>query len=329
MATPFFAKLRRRFPAAFIACLCRRSVSDIYLGNETIDRLILLPEKGLLGQGIFKAARQIRKNNFDLAISLPNSFSAALIFFWARIPVRLGYATDHRLWLLTKALPYLPDGKIVHQSVIYTNLLSVFGKSDQITDAPVLPVDHQTKQAIELLLQVHNLANADNLAIVVPGSRAPARRWMPERYAELGDRLVTEYDHRVIFVGDVSDRPTVKTIRELMRCHAFDFSGKTSLKGLAELCARARVFLGNDSGAAHIAAAVGTPVLVLTGPGDPAQIAPLTAQKHIFFKRIPCSPCRKNICVRKDNLQECLKLISVDEVCSVLQQLLIRQPQSV
>lgn len=313
MSLPFFAQLRDIFLYAEISCLVKSHLAELYQHQPFISRVIPLAERANRLAVIFKTSQEIRRKKFDLAICLPNSFSSAMIFFLAGIPRRVGYAAEGRGLLLTDRFPYLPDKKMIHQSEIYTNLLRAFGFQSDSDYLPVLTAPPSVQKEVDRLFEKHRFTQKQRLAVIAPGSRAPARQWFPNRFAKLADRLIAE-GQTVLFVGGPADVPTAVEVKAKMKQKPIDLSGQTSLLGLAEVCRRSRVFIGNDSGAAHVAAAAGTHVVVITGPGDPEQITPLTNRKTVLFHKIFCSHCRKNHCWRSDLPQECLRLISVDEV---------------
>jgi ADP-heptose:LPS heptosyltransferase len=153
-----------------------------------------------------------------------------------------------------------------------------------------------------------------NLVCLAPGSVGPAKRWFADRFAEVVKKLVREKNVRVVLVGAPHDRPGCEEVAHLSDAPTVNLAGETSLSELYFLFQKSRLFLGNDSGAGHLAAAAGIPVVVLAGAGDPDEIAPWTETKTVLFKKIFCSPCYRPACRRVDHPLECMDVISTDEV---------------
>ena len=320
MATPFFTSLRKVFPEAAITCLCRPMVADIYRFHPDINRVLELDESsGRSGWHAIRGnAARLKPERFDVAISLPNSLSSALMFFLAGIPKRIGYRADWRRVLLTKSMPFPKKGRRPHRVEYYLRLL------DLLADNPVY--DRQLKlipgeEAAGLVageLVKSGLDESSIFVTIAPGAAQPNKMWMPERFAELVRRLA-DRNVQVVFVGG----PKEKELAEHVALQA-DVDGLKNMVGAgpllftAELIRRSAVFVGNDSGLAHVAAAVGTPAIVLSGPGDPTEVAPYADNAVTLAEDLFCKPCYKNYCWRKDKPLECLELIGVDRVYSAV-----------
>ena len=124
------------------------------------------------------------------------------------------------------------------------------------------------------------------------GAKASARRWPPERFAAVADELAEQSGGQIVLTGSEADAPATSAVRGHMRERALDLTGKTSLGGLAAVIERMRLFIGNDSGPAHLAEAMGTPSVTLFGPADPRRWAPLDQVTHRVVRRpVACSPC--------------------------------------
>lgn len=158
---------------------------------------------------------------------------------------------------------------------------------DDTLEFPVLEADRA--EASALLRD-----SADDMPIIGihAGAKAPSRRWPPERFAILADTLVERFGARIVLTGTAEDAPIALAVRSHMRHTPLDLAAKTSLGGLAAVIERMRLFIGNDSGPAHLAEAVGTPSLTLFGPTDPGRWAPLDQQAHRIVRQpVACSPC--------------------------------------
>ena len=145
-----------------------------------------------------------------------------------------------------------------------------------------------------------------------PGARPPARRWPPARFAAVADALARRHGAQVVLTGGPGEEETTAAVARAMATAQLDAAGRTSLGGLAALIARLDLFIGNDTGPAHLAEAVGTPSVRLFGPADPLRWAPLDLQRHAVVRRpVPCSPCLHWECPID---HRCLRLIEPADV---------------
>jgi ADP-heptose:LPS heptosyltransferase len=128
-------------------------------------------------------------------------------------------------------------------------------------------------------------------AVIHPGSQLPSRRWPPERFAEVADELARR-GHDIVVTGVESEGPVVEKVKSAMRHSAVDLCGRTRLGGLAALIARARLLVCNDTGVSHLAAALGTPSVVIACGSDPERWAPLNRELHrVLAHEVECRPC--------------------------------------
>jgi len=320
MATPFFTSLRKTFPQAEITCFCRPMVADIFRCNDAINRVMELDLTD--GRSRWKPttvnAARLRREQFDLAIALPNSLSSALIFFLARISERIGYRGDWRRAFLTRSVSFPKKGRRPHRVECYLRLLEL------ISDTPIFdrqlefPFSEEAAAEVAATLEKHSAQSAAPFVAVAPGAAQPNKMWMPERFAQLA-RLLSEEGVAVLIIGSPAEKELADRVTELSGVNDLtNLAGAGSLLFTAEIIRRSAVFVGNDSGLAHVAAAVGTPSVILSGPGDPAEVAPLSKDAVTLAKRLFCKPCYKNYCWRKDRPLECLEIIGVEEVHSAV-----------
>jgi lipopolysaccharide heptosyltransferase II len=169
------------------------------------------------------------------------------------------------------------------------------------------------------LLQPFGVDEDDRYAVIAFRAVAESRRWGEENYTELSRRLVEDSKLKIVLIGSDSDRK----IGDEIAARAVEddgsvvnLAGKSSLRELAAICSRATVFVGNDSGPAHLAAAVGAPLVVLSGADDPKETSPISNTKCLLYlDHLECISCVKNKCPFKaDDFMRCMKEISVDMV---------------
>ena len=243
----------------------------------------------------------------DVALVLPPSFSSAWFAWNTGARERIGYAHEARSPLLTRALRRPPRGDR-HLSEEYEALGHEVGTPRGSSALPDLAVPEAGHLRAAAALERVGITGGTPFAVLGPGAiYGPAKRWPAERFAQLGDRLAAS-GLRVIVCGTRSERPT---------CEAAGagrhpvLAGETDLPTQAALCARSRVTVCNDSGLAHLAAAVGAPTVALFGSTSSAWTAPLGSRVRIVQHPPVCSPCFQRTC-RIGTV--CLTAIEVAEV---------------
>jgi heptosyltransferase-2 len=319
MALPALEMIRRTHPGDEICILARPGVGDLLSGQPIANRILQYDfrgrHQGWLGRG--KLVGELRKEKFDMAVLLQNAFEAAWLAWRAGIPERIGYARDGRGLLLTKAIPAPQEGEIPkHESHYYLELLRRAGWIEgSPAIAPIhLGIPEAARAAAESSLRSAGAReNAWRCAIAPGASYGAAKCWPPERFALLADRLISECDADVIFFGTAGEKEIAARIGSNMKSRAISLVGETSTRDLAALFASCSLFIGNDSGAMHVAAAAGLPVIGIFGSTDPEGTAPVTEQFTLIREAVSCSPCFLRRCPVD---HRCMTRITVDSVFS-------------
>jgi heptosyltransferase-2 len=297
IALPAIRTIRAKFPDAQISIAARPYILDLYQNQNLCDELISYDphgeHRGWMGRERF--AKQLRAKKFDLAILLQNAFDAAWLAWRAGIPERIGYARDARSFLLTKAVSVPKSGEIpAHEKFYYLELLRRAGLTDSLQDDAHIGlnvVESAQHLAREALLKVGVKPDSLRLAIAAGASYGSAKCWHPERFAAMANHVQSEVDADVILFGTAAESNVSKAIAAAMNRPPIDMTGKTSMSDLPALLSQCHLFLGNDSGAMHVAAAVGLPVVAVFGPTDPNGTAPVTPRHSVVQQKPYCSPC--------------------------------------
>jgi heptosyltransferase-2 len=297
MALPALRAVRRRFPDAEIAILALPYVADIYRDQQICDRSIVYDRRGIHATffGRERLAAELRAQKFDIALLLQNAFDAAWLAWRAGIPQRIGYARDARTLLLTKSVAVPRLGEIhPHEKFYYLELLRRVGWLDALPDEPFISInvpEQSRRHAAEFLLASGARPHAVRIAIGAGASYGSAKCWPPDRFAEVLNRLQPQMDADVILFGTAAEASVSAAIASGMRRPPIDLTSKTTIADLPALLSQCHLFIGNDSGAMHVAAAVGLPVVGVFGPTDPHGTAPVTPRCTIVQQKPYCSPC--------------------------------------
>src|SRR5712664_973899 len=297
MALPALRAVRKRFPDAEIAIVGRPYVADIYRDQDICNQLIPYDPRGSHAgiRGRERLAAQLRAQGFDVALLLQNAFDAAWLAWRADIPERIGYARDGRSLLLTKRIRAPKSGEIrAHEQFYYLELLRRTGWIDTLPSESVVRLnvaEDQRKRAEQTLSAAGARRNVPRIAIGAGASYGSAKCWPPERFADFVNRYRCHTDSDVILFGKAAEQQVADAIAAKITGSAISLVGKTAIADLPALLSRCQLFVGNDSGAMHVAAAVGLPVVAIFGPTDPYGTAPITPHCTVVQEKPYCSPC--------------------------------------
>lgn len=326
MALPMINEAREAYPGAQISILVPEHLAELFYSNPAIDEILTVPAKYVHGlTAVMKIKDIISPHKFDIGYILPPSFGAASGFKLGGVEERVGYIADGRRLLLSKPLPLPAPLNSEHRSEVYFNLLRRGSGADIAYVKPKLFLADQDIERGRNLLASFGIEADTPYAIVAFRAVAESRRWGTEKYLDLIEELIDRFKLRVVLVGSADDRPTgEEMVKVLDDERVVNLAGKTSLREAAAICSTARIFVGNDSGPAHLAAAVGVPVVVLSGADDPKETSPISSAKQIvYLDHLECISCRKNKCPLKgDEYMRCMNDISVEMVTGRIRELL-------
>jgi len=323
MTLPAMAAIRRSFPHARISILVKPWVADIFYFCSDVDDIILyLPHKGQYNlANVSRISKEIKGKGFDAAILLQNAIEAAIIAFLGRIPIRAGYNSDARGFLLTHSVKRTRAIRRVHQVHYYLEMVRALGCTGDHKEFHFHVAD-QEKFLGRSLLEASGMKREGGFIGIAPGAAyGPAKRWFPERFAAVADRLIEEFSVDIGLFGSGADRETTEAISRHARHPLIDLAGATTLKDAISIMATCRLFISNDSGLMHIAGALGVPTLAIFGSTNPVATSPIGESNIIIHKDIPCSPCLKEEC--PEDFQ-CMDMITVDDVYGAAQCMLSR-----
>jgi len=313
VATASLRCVRRSFPGASISVLAKPWVIPILVHNPHIDEIIEYDGKGIhVGMGgTLRLSRYLRARRFNGAILLQRAFEAALIAFLARIPQRMGYTTDARGLLLTHRARAVKEEFNIPRLEHDLKLLEGFGlKVDE--KELLLPIGTEQKGGAEQRLRALGIEMDEPLVGFSPGAVGSVlKRWYPERFAELGARIRGACPGRVLLFGSPDEKELGDEICRMAADPGLvNLAGHTTLDEAIALIGLCGMFVTNDSGLMHVAAALDVPLVCIFGPTDPTRTAPWS-QRYVLVRDegVACYGCKMRKC---DQDHMCMDRITVE-----------------
>jgi len=324
-ATPAIRALRRAFPQSRVALMCRPWVAPIYQHSPDVDEVTSINDKGA-GIGFLAAIRAIRRGRYDLGVLFPNSFGTALALWAGGVRRRVGYDRDGRRFFLTDPVPATEAVLRAHIVEYYLNLVRGLVDVDKAERKQVLVAGAKEEEEVARILEAAGAGERDRLIGVNPGAAyGTAKRWLPERYAALSGHLTREHGVRIVVTGSASEAELGEQVAAMAREPApgrepvVNLAGKLTLGQFVALMRRLRLFITNDSGAMHIAAAMDVPIVAIFGSTDWIATAPYSDKAVLVRKEIDCAPCLLRECPHE---HECMtKITEVDVLRAVEEQM--------
>ncbi len=310
MTLPAFEAIKAARPASYVAVMVPPRIRGLFDANPFIDEVILFDERtthrGLAAKMRFVS--QLRRKKIDTAICIHRSFTRLMLCVLAGITRRVGYRRIKTAWLLTVRIKPFPKGG--HRQKRYLHLFREVGIPVE-KEVPRMYVDEDTRTAM-----YYRISSAEGAHRFLVGINVSAnwdlKRWPADHFSQLCDRLIEELDCGICFVGAAKETERVAEVTGKMRNSAYyDFCGQTTLLELAALMEHFDLFVSNDSGPAHLAAACGTTALVVFGPTDPCVTAPRGENVRVIRSDVSCAiPCYNTDC--EDNF--CMRSVKVEDV---------------
>ena len=321
MGTPALMNLREAYPEARITLWARPTVAQLLEGHPSIDEIFVYDHKGVHQGVLGKLAlvRALRTGHFQLAILFQNAFEAAFLTFLSGVPERWGYATDGRRPLLSRSIDVPKQELRMHQIEYFRWLIGELTGVKTLR-APNLTVREEEEQGIDKEFPHLARENGNELIGINPGSvYGTAKRWLPERFAEVADQLIEQRQRalspgktvRCVIVGGPGEEELGQRVGRYMKNQPIILSGKTTVRQLLVLIKRCTLFLTNDTGPMHIANAFKVPVVAIFGSTDPVHTAPVPQKSTIVRSPVNCSPCMLRHCPID---HRCMTGVSVEEV---------------
>ncbi|OGA48673.1 MAG: lipopolysaccharide heptosyltransferase II [Betaproteobacteria bacterium RIFCSPLOWO2_12_FULL_63_13] len=296
LAQPLLARLQRKLPGVSIDVVAPAWTAPVLRRMPEVDEIIETPfQHGELKLGPrWRIGRSLRGRGYLEAIVLPNSFKAALIPFFADIPLRVGFVGELRFGLLN-IVHTLDERKLPLMAERYAQLAEMPGEPmSRPLEASRLCVDlANLAQTLERI----GLDRSKPVVVFCAGAEyGPAKRWPAEYFAELARRLEAR-GAAVWLIGSGGDNPIAEQIARESGGAALNLCGRTDLASAIDLMSVADLVVSNDSGLMHVAAALARPLVALYGSSSPAHTPPLDGSARIVrMEGLACSPCYEREC---------------------------------
>ena len=322
MSVPAVGAIKRGRPDAHVTVAAPEKLAALWKLVPEVDEIVSLP-----GKSVARAVRALRRQKrFDVAVLFPNSFRVALEAWLTGIPRRVGYRGHSRGWLLNQIVREpRRSGPPQHQSNRYLRIAEDCG-AEMSSPPPAWTgcaaasiqrptFNNQTANDSQL-----STLNSQPLLGLCPGAEyGPAKRWLPERFAEAAAIISAELGAQWILFGTKSDSAVGETIATSLGDNCVNRIGQTSLDELIEQLRTCRLLLTNDTGAMHLAGLLGVPVVAIFGSTEPHLTGPLGERNIILRHHVECSPCFLRECPIDFR---CMKAVGVPEVVDAVRSLL-------
>jgi lipopolysaccharide heptosyltransferase II len=301
-------------PDARVTIAAPEKIAPVWKLIPEVDAIIALP-----GAQLLSSVRLLRREpSFDVAILFPNSLRAALESWLTRIPRRVGYRGRWRRWLLNQIVPVpRKPGPPEHHSLRFLRIARECGADTLNFDRSLAGVQYSTSK-------VQIAINCQSVKIgLCPGAEyGPAKRWLPERFAEAAEKISAQSSVQWILFGTPRDTTVGDQIAAALGDHCVNRIGQTTLDQLIDELRECRLLLTNDTGTMHLAALLGVPVIAIFGSTEPRLTGPLGNGHIVLRNHVECSPCFLRECPIDFR---CMKAVSVQEVANAVSSILSKQ----
>lgn len=303
MSVPAVRAIKQGRPDAHVTVLAPEKTAPIWKLISEVDDVLSLPNKSL-----FAAIRLVRKQpDFDVAILFPNSLRSALEVLF--VPRKAGYRGHTRAWLLNQIVrePRRP-GPPEHHALRFLRIADDCGADVDLSRLPKL----SSPQASNLKLQT-------SLGLCPGAEYGPAKRWLPERFAEVADSISNGSKAKWVLLGTKNDAAVGETIAAKLGEKCVNRIGQTTLEELISELRSCRALLTNDTGTMHVAALLGLPVVAIFGSTEPQLTGPLGESHFVVRHHVECSPCFLRECPIDFR---CMKEVTTQEVVNAMMSIL-------
>ena len=321
LATPSLHALRRFLPGARIDVLLEDWVAPLLEGSADVDRVVAVRRKSKSSR--LRVARSLRAEKYDVVYNLHGGSTAALLTPATGARQRVGYADYAYASLHNHAAP--PSSQLWGRAKTHSaeQQLALLGWTGvPVTDRPAtrLAVSTDAASRVAQRLRDAGVDESDPFVLIHPAAAFDTKTWAAEKFARVVEHLAARGLSAVAVAGPGESR-VVEEVRAHLRAPLASFTD-LSLPELTALASRAALFVGNDSGVAHVAAAVRVPQVVIFGSSNVAHWRPWSpVAAEVVREEMPCAPCPGYTCAEFD-APECIRRVSVGHVTAAIERVL-------
>jgi len=311
LASPSVRAIREKFPKAKIKLLTGIDKKEIFANSPAINEIIVCDlkgrDKGL--KGLFRVARKLRSEDFDIVVDLQNNKKSHILSFLSCAPERYGYDNGKLSFLLNRKIKEVKFSMdpVLHQSKVL-GLLGIHNIDKKLE----IWISKDEEDWTNSFLESHWIKSDMKLVAINMGSskRWVTKLWPPRYFADVANRLASEVGIRVVLIGLEKENLRIEEFQKYAKCKPINALGKTSIPKLASLLKRCSVLLSSDSAPLHVGLSVKIPVVAFFGPTDPARHLAPSGKCIVLRKDLKCAPCYSTHCYRS---HKCMRSIKPDE----------------
>jgi len=302
LATPAIRALKERYPNAVIDVLVHPGAVAAVANHPGVHRVLTYRSPRFSRDGAADDSsrlREVARTRYDTIVELRGDGRTLLLPFRAAARRRVDRGTVR---LQNKAGRVLGRAPTLHE--VETNLEIVRPLVGTPAAGPRVEVHPgiEASRSVVRKLEERAVPTGARLVVLHAGAAWRPRAWRPERFGAVADWILGHYDARIVLVGSEDERDVEDAVRRSMReDRALAMTGALTLEELTALLGRSALFIGNDSGPAHLAAACGVPSIVLFGPQDPRRFGPWSERTQVLHHPVACFPCRQTVCVMAED----------------------------
>jgi heptosyltransferase-2 len=323
LSIPTFRAIKECIPQSLVTVYAEPYIQDILERIPSIDAIVPYKKRS----SFLKKARQVRKltyNSFDLAVDLTCDYTleGGLWTLLSGAKYRVGYDTRKRGFLFNQPIKHEPEGKhIIDEILAIVQSIGLETRDKSLS----LTASKEAEETIHKFLREKGVKSGERLIGIHPGGYYITQRWLPERFAEVADKLIQKHKARIILMGGPKEEKLIAEIKTSMTQHPLTVINQP-LGNLLALIQTCQLLICNNSGPLHMATAVGTPTVSTMGPTIPERWWPRGDEHQVIRKNLPCMPCNEGYCRLKT--LDCMKSITVEDMLEAVERQISRIKKS-
>ena len=291
---PAIQGLREAYPGAEFHVLAGPKTRELFSGDPGFHKVWIWEKKASFFTQI-GLVLQLMRSGYKLVVDFKNTLIPFVLFGAKRTP-------------FVRRFP----PSMIHRADQHLSLIFSVGARPP-KSLPRLPYGPEEELKVQGWLNSAGTAPAGGYAAVVPGAKSHLKRWAPEKFAFVADKLSADWNMRILLVGGAEDKTETEAVQRAMKHRAVNLCGATSIRELAALLARISVVITNDTANLHAAQLMGVPTVAVFGPTDEKKYGPRNPNSAVVRRKLVCAPCEKALCAYD---HECMRWIEPEEVYS-------------